>query len=181
MLRERRYSWAPRWHCGGRCKLIMERWFRGIICRQDFKDRRYTWSSPSSLEKRKSLFAGACSGDIIRKVNRNIEYIANLSALRQWYRYVRREFFIREKYGDALYSRSLQGFDEAIAERTSNCRLFAQNMETSIASRHKKIKKIYPDMCRVLKKQFLQDGRKWKHIFLVTMKKKSGWRKEIRS
>jgi UDP-N-acetylglucosamine/UDP-N-acetylgalactosamine diphosphorylase len=129
----------------------------GIICRQDFKTEDILWSSPSSLDKKKEFVAGACSGDIIRKVNRNIEYIANLAALRQWYRYVRREFFIREKYGDALYSGACKVLDEAIAERIKQLRLFAQNMETSIAVGTKKIKKIYPDSVSRTQKQFLQD------------------------
>ena len=129
----------------------------GIICRQDFNTEGILWSSPSSLDKKKEFVAGTCGGDIIRKVKRNIEYIANLSALRQWYRYVRREFFIREKYGDALYSGACKVLDEAIAERIKQLRLFAQNMETSIAVGTKKIKKIYPDSVSRTQKQFLQD------------------------
>ena len=129
----------------------------GIICRQDFNTEGILWSSPSSLDKKKEFVAGTCGGDIIRKVKRNIEYIANLSALRQWYRYVRREFFIREKYGDALYSGACKVLDEAIAERIKQLRLFAQNMETSIVVGTKKIKKIYPDSVSRTQKQFLQD------------------------
>ena len=129
----------------------------GIICRQDFNTEGILWSSPSSLDKKKEFVAGTCGGDIIRKVKRNIEYVANLSALRQWYRYVRREFFIREKYGDALYSGACKVLDEAIAERIKQLRLFAQNMETSIAVGTKKIKKIYPDSVSRTQKQFLQD------------------------
>ena len=71
----------------------------------------------------------ACCGDIIRKVRHNIEYMANLLALRQWYRYVRRQFFTRVKYGDALYSGACKVLDEAITERIKQLRLFAQNMD----------------------------------------------------
>ena len=129
----------------------------GIICRHDFKTEGMLWSSPASLEKKKEFVAGVYSGDIIRKVKHNIEYVANLSALRQWYRYVRREFFIRETYGDALYSGACKVLDEAIAERIKQLRLFAQNMETSIAVGTKKMKKIYPDNVSSSQKQFLQD------------------------
>jgi hypothetical protein len=48
-------------------------------------------SSVSPNRKKKSVSGGY--GDISRKVNHNIDYIANLLALRQWYRFVRREFF----------------------------------------------------------------------------------------
>ena len=129
----------------------------GIICRQDFNTEGILWSSPSSLDKKKEFVAGTCGGDIIRKVKRNIEYIANLSALRQWYRYVRREFFIREKYGDALYSGACKVLDEAIAERIKQLRLFAQNMETSMAVVTKKMKNIYPDIVSRNQKKFLQN------------------------
>jgi UDP-N-acetylglucosamine/UDP-N-acetylgalactosamine diphosphorylase len=129
----------------------------GIICRQDFKTEGMLWSSPALLEKKKGFVAGAYGGDIIRKVQRNIEYVANLSALRQWYRYVRRDFFIRETYGDALYSGSCKVLDEAITERIKQLRLFAQNMETSMEVVTKKMKKIYPDSVSRTQKQFLQD------------------------
>ena len=129
----------------------------GIICRQDFKTEGILWSSPASRETKKAFVAGACGGDIMRKVKRNIEYVANLSALRQWYRYVRRDFFIRETYGDALYSGACKVLDEAITERIKQLRLFAQNMETSMEVVTKKMKKIYPDSVSRTQKQFLQD------------------------
>jgi UDP-N-acetylglucosamine/UDP-N-acetylgalactosamine diphosphorylase len=129
----------------------------GIICRHDFKTEGMLWSSPASLEKKKEFVAGVYGGDIIRKVKHNIEYVANLSALRQWYRYVRRVFFIRETYGDALYSGACKVLDETIAERIKQLRLFAQNMETFIAVGTKKMKKIYPDNVSSSQKQFLQD------------------------
>jgi len=129
----------------------------GIICRQDFKTEGILGSSPSSLEKKKEFVAGAYDGDILRKVKRNIEYVANLSALRQWYRYVRREFFIRETYGDALYSGACKVLDEAVAERIKQLCLFAQNMETSMEVVTKKMKKIYPDRVSRIQKQFLHD------------------------
>jgi len=128
----------------------------GIICRQDLKTEDILWSSRSSLEKKKE-FIGACGGDVIRKVKHNIEYVANLSALKQWYRHVRHEFFIRETYGEALYSGACMVLDEAIAERIKQLRLFAQNMETSMAVVTKKMKNIYPDIVSRNQKKFLQN------------------------
>ncbi|MCX5848842.1 MAG: hypothetical protein NTW65_05290 [Deltaproteobacteria bacterium] len=129
----------------------------GIICRRDFKTEGMLWSSSSLLEKKKTLIAGTYGGDISHKVNNNIAYLANLLALKQWYQYVRREFFIREKYGDALYSGACNVLDEAIAERIKQLRLFAKNMETSLAVVTKKMKKIYPDSVSRTQKQFLQN------------------------
>jgi UDP-N-acetylglucosamine/UDP-N-acetylgalactosamine diphosphorylase len=161
----------------------------GIICRQDFKTEGILWSSPAFLETKKGFVAGAYGGDTIRKVKRNIEYVANLSALRQWYRYVRREFFIRETYGDALYAGVCKILNEAIAERIKQLSLFAQNMETSMEIITKKMKKIYPDSVSHTQKQFLQDwpqmevylsgnneekiGRKKRDSFIKTMQRLS--------
>jgi UDP-N-acetylglucosamine/UDP-N-acetylgalactosamine diphosphorylase len=159
----------------------------GIICRQDCTAEEIL--EPLSIPLRPKKFIAGVYGDIIRKVKRNIEYVANLSSLRQWYRYVRREFFIKETYGDALYSGACKVLDEAIAERIKQLRLFAQNMETSIAVGTKKLKKIYPDSVSRTQKQFLQDwpqmeaylsgnneekiGRKKRDSFVKTMQRLS--------
>jgi hypothetical protein len=70
---------------------------------------------------------------------------------------VRHEFFIRETYGEALYSGACMVLDEAIAERIKQLRLFAQNMETSMAVVTKKMKNIYPDIVSRNQKKFLQN------------------------
>jgi hypothetical protein len=149
----------------------------GIICRQDFKTEGILWSSSSSLEKKKEFVAGAYGSDIIRKVKRNIEYVANLSALRQWYHYVRREFFIRETYGDALYSGACNVLDEAITERIKQLRLFAKNMEMSMEVVTKKMKNIYPDSVSRAQKQFLQDWPKMEAYLSGNNEEKIGRKK----
>ncbi len=149
----------------------------GIICRQDFKTEGILWSSPAFLEKKKGFVAGAYGGDIIRKVKRNIEYIASLSALKQWYRYVRREFFIRETYGDAIYSGACKILNEAISERIKQLSLFAQNMETSMEIVTKKMKKIYPDSVSHTQKQFLQDWPQMKAYLSGNNEEKIGRKK----
>jgi UDP-N-acetylglucosamine/UDP-N-acetylgalactosamine diphosphorylase len=149
----------------------------GIICRQDFKTEGILWSSQSSLEKKKEFVAGAYDGDIIRKIKRNIEYVANLSALRQWYRHVRREFFIRETHGDALYSGAYKVLDDAITERIKQLRLFLQNMETSMEVVTKKMKKIYPDSVSSTQRQFLQDWPKMEAYLSGNNEEKIGRKK----
>jgi len=63
----------------------------GVICRHDCLKRR-TFPTNSFFLKHSQPVAGA-QGDISRKVQRNIEYIANLIALQQWYSHVRQNFF----------------------------------------------------------------------------------------
>jgi hypothetical protein len=112
----------------------------GVICRKDCEDEGMLWSPDASPEKSKEFIADVY-GDISRKVNNNIGYVANLLALRQWYNYVRREFFIQEKYGNDLYLGACNVLTDAVAERIKQLNLFAQNMENSIAAGSKKIKK----------------------------------------
>jgi len=132
----------------------------GVICRRDFKAGGMLWSSPSSPEKGKEFVAGVY-GDISRKVNYNIVYVANLLALRQWYRYVRREFFIKGKYGNDLYCGAYNVLNEAVAERIKQLSLFTQNVENSVAAGSKKMKSGLSDSARRTSKQFLQN---WSHM-----------------
>ena len=128
----------------------------GIICRQDFKTEGIHWTSLTSLEKKKES-AGVYGGDVIRKVKHNVEYVANLSALRQWYHHVRREFLIKETYGEFLHAGACRVLDEAILERIKQLHLFAQSIETSMNVITKKMEKIYPVSLSYAQKQFLQD------------------------
>jgi UDP-N-acetylglucosamine/UDP-N-acetylgalactosamine diphosphorylase len=128
----------------------------GVICRQDVKDEGMLWSASASPERKKEVIAGVY-GDISRKVNYNIVYVANLLALRQWYSYVRREFFIKEKYGNDLYSGACNVLTEAVAERIKQMRLFAQNLDNSVAVGSKKMKQGAADSAKRTQKLFLQN------------------------
>ena len=128
----------------------------GIICRKDSKDEGMLWSSSASPERKKEVITGV-SGDISRKVNYNIVYMANLLALRQWYSYVRREFFIQEKYGDDLYCGARNVLTEAVAERIKQMNVFAQNLDNSVADGSKKMKQGISDSAKYGQKLFLQN------------------------
>jgi hypothetical protein len=128
----------------------------GVICRQDFKTDGILWSSPTSPEKGK-MFATGVYGDINRKVNSNIVYVANLLALRQWYIHVRREFFTRQKYGNDLYLGACNVLTEAVAERIKQMSLFAQSIENSSADGTKKMKQGVSDIVKHAQKLFLQN------------------------
>jgi hypothetical protein len=127
----------------------------GVICRRDCITAGMIWS-PSVLSFEPKKFVPVIYGDISRKVNHNIGYIANLLALRQWYRFVRREFFIRFKYGEALYAGALDVLDEAIVERIRQLRLFTQNLEKTILPAEK-IKKNLSGIVLRKQKQFIRD------------------------
>jgi hypothetical protein len=103
----------------------------GVICRPNSHGDVVFWSSPAAVEKKKKITIGTY-GDIHRKVENNITYITNLLALQQWYKYVRREFFIKEKYGDELYAGACNVLAEAVAERTKQMNVFAERLKDSV-------------------------------------------------
>jgi hypothetical protein len=146
----------------------------GIICRQDCTAGKMPVPLRVSSFRPKK-FVTAVYGDIDRKVGHNIEYVANLLALRQWYRYVRRDFFARIKYGDALYSGACDILDGAIIERLKQLRQFAWNLDNSIGTQTLKNK--YPDKVLRAQKQFLQDWPKMEAYLSGNNEEKAGLKK----
>jgi UDP-N-acetylglucosamine/UDP-N-acetylgalactosamine diphosphorylase len=146
----------------------------GIICRQDCTAGKMPVPLPVSSFRPK-IFVTGVYGDINRKVRHNIEYVANLLALRQWYRYVRRDFFTGMKYGDALYFAACDILDGAITERLKQLRQFAQNLNNSIVTGTLKNK--YPDKVLRTQKQFLQDWPKMEAYLSGNNEEKAGLKK----
>ena len=102
----------------------------GVICRKDCAtEGKLVFASPRRAAARK-FYPGIYS-DVSRKVAANIAYIGNLLALRQWYRDVRREFFVRDKYDEFLYAGAQRVLDDAVTERIRQMKIFAQNVEKS--------------------------------------------------
>ncbi len=146
----------------------------GIICRQDCKaGEKLTLLSVSNIQHKKIV--PGVYGDIGRKVRNNIEYLANLLALRQWYRHVRRDFFTKEKYGDVLYSGACDLLDGAIAERLKQLRLFAQNLDNSMATETSR--KYHTDKVRRTQKQFSHNWPKMEAYLSGGNEEKTGLKK----
>jgi UDP-N-acetylglucosamine/UDP-N-acetylgalactosamine diphosphorylase len=146
----------------------------GIICRQDcIAGGKLAPLSVSNFRPEK--LAAGVYGDINRKVRRNIEYVANLLALRQWYRYVRRDFFTGEKYGDALYSGACDILDGAIAERLKQLRLFAQKLAESAGT--ETTKKYHTDKVRHTQKQFSNNWPQMEDYLSCSNEEKTGMKK----
>ncbi|MGD0022035.1 MAG: UDP-N-acetylglucosamine pyrophosphorylase, partial [Smithellaceae bacterium] len=128
----------------------------GVICRRDCMAEGMLWSSSASPNRKKESVSGAY-GDISRKVNYNIDYIANLLALRQWYKYVRKKFFIKGKYGEDLYAGACKVLNEAVAERIKQVSVFAKNLENSAAIGSKKTNSDTSANVKRTQKLFLQN------------------------
>ncbi len=67
-----------------------------------------------------------------RKVRNNVAYIANLIALKAWYRLVRSQFFGADVQGQAMFKGALEKLDMAIDERIKRLGALAMKMKESI-------------------------------------------------
>ncbi|MEA3471697.1 MAG: UDP-N-acetylglucosamine pyrophosphorylase, partial [Thermodesulfobacteriota bacterium] len=72
-------------------------------------------------------------GDIRRKVNNNIFYLANLLALKEWYLHVRKPFFELQELGTELYEGAREKLEMAIEERLKRFKTLSEKMEHSIS------------------------------------------------
>jgi bifunctional UDP-N-acetylglucosamine pyrophosphorylase/glucosamine-1-phosphate N-acetyltransferase len=81
---------------------------------------------------REKIFHLGLYEDIRRKVYNNINYIANILALRQWYMYVRSLFCERHEFGQQLHEGAMEVLRLAIDERLTRFRALAQQMERSV-------------------------------------------------
>lgn len=63
-----------------------------------------------------------------RMVAKNLRYLANLDALEQWYRHVRRPFFAAQPLGEAVFEGALEMIASARAERTTRLRKLAAKL-----------------------------------------------------
>jgi UDP-N-acetylglucosamine/UDP-N-acetylgalactosamine diphosphorylase len=96
----------------------------GVVLRGDLGDSRLVSSQPEGKEL--TFFPGVY-GEIKRRVANNVNYIANLVALRQWYAHVR-TLFLDEK----LLHGALNALDTALDERIARLRALATKMPESV-------------------------------------------------
>ncbi len=69
---------------------------------------------------------------LFRMLEKNLQYLANLAALDQWYRHVRRDFFHGEELGYLIYNGVLENLSLAKKERIKRLRAVAEKMPESI-------------------------------------------------
>jgi bifunctional UDP-N-acetylglucosamine pyrophosphorylase/glucosamine-1-phosphate N-acetyltransferase len=90
-------------------KLIIAKSFRGALI--DFLPKSYK--------------------SISRMASHNIHYLANLSALEQWYVHVRRQFVNRQEFGELIYAGALDKLVLAKKERIKRLREWVENMNVT--------------------------------------------------
>ena len=113
------------------------------------------------VKKADSLFYPGLYWNIARRTLNNINYIANLIALRQWYLDVRFQFFQDDFMCQELYGGALEKLDMAINERIKWLKILAHKMPQS-AELYQKIEKGEDAQKLVNQKKELFD--KWQEI-----------------
>ncbi len=89
--------------------------------------------------------------DLPRTVFNNLLYLANLTALEEWYIHVRRSFFARQEFGDLLYHGALRKLAMAKEERIKRLKDMAQKALVSA-------KKDRPDGTAAVQKREFHDA-----------------------
>lgn len=101
----------------------------GTVLRKDLGDGVLVSGSDGAAVSKP--FREGFYGNPQRTISNNIEYIANLIALREWYRRARRPFFDASEFGPALYEGALETLDLALDERIQRFGQLAAKMGPS--------------------------------------------------
>ncbi|HRS97028.1 MAG TPA: UDP-N-acetylglucosamine pyrophosphorylase [Smithella sp.] len=105
----------------------------GVICRVDYPGGKTAMRLFSGEKKQKTAVQRKA---ISRKVQRNIEYIASVIALKQWYLHARRLFFSGVQ--EALHAGAVGVLNDAIAERVTQLDVLREKISESLAEGEKK-------------------------------------------
>jgi UDP-N-acetylglucosamine/UDP-N-acetylgalactosamine diphosphorylase len=101
----------------------------GTILRQDCEEGGKIISSGVMAYEKD--FVPGCYGNVSRRVLNNIIFMANILALREWYRHVRQPVFRVRHMGD-LWTGAMDTIDCILHERINRFRAFAQKMDYSV-------------------------------------------------
>ncbi|MBN2840611.1 MAG: UDP-N-acetylglucosamine pyrophosphorylase [Coriobacteriia bacterium] len=102
----------------------------GSILRHDVveEDQLVFASPPQSFTQERTPHAYR---NLARVVRNNVVYLANLVALEQWYRYVRKPFFAAQGFGDLVYAGALETLASARDERAKRLIAMASKVPRS--------------------------------------------------
>jgi bifunctional UDP-N-acetylglucosamine pyrophosphorylase/glucosamine-1-phosphate N-acetyltransferase len=103
----------------------------GTIYRKDFPQGNRLLFSQASIKKQRPHYPLLYPG-IKRIIKNNINYIANIIALRRWYLDVRSSFFGSTTFEKALYNGALEKLDMVISERIRRLGQVAEKTQQSI-------------------------------------------------
>lgn len=144
----------------------------GTIYRKDFIKGDGLLFAGSNVKKQQTLYFGLYPG-IKRIITNNINYIANIIALRRWYIDVRSLFFLRNPIEKALYQGALEKIEMLISERIKRLKEVADKMPRSIELYKKMMEKHALQRQQDLRREIFEQ---WSNIegFLTDSFKKEG-------
>ena len=144
----------------------------GTIYRKDFTKGNGLLFAGSVANRQQPVYFGLYPG-IKRIITNNINYIANIIALRRWYIDVRSRFFVSNPLEKALYQGALEKVEMIISERIKRLKQVAERMPQSIELYTKIMKEHGLQRQQDLKREFFEQ---WPHIevFLTESYKKEG-------
>ncbi len=102
----------------------------GCILRDDIlEEGRLVMVGPHREAKRR--YVPRTYGNLARVMRNNVVYLANLVALEEWYRAVRRPFFARQERGELVFEGALATLAGAKEERLKRLKAMAAKVPTS--------------------------------------------------
>lgn len=122
----------------------------GVIVRHDILDREHVVIPPAPSATSRSFMPGAYRA-IQRIVHNNLAFIGNVLALREWYRYARRETLDADMFAGFCWQGALQRIEDAFEERVRRMRELAERMPRSLEIARRDPRFALPD--RILAQQ----------------------------
>jgi bifunctional UDP-N-acetylglucosamine pyrophosphorylase/glucosamine-1-phosphate N-acetyltransferase len=136
----------------------------GTIYRKDFPQGNGILFSQASIKKHQPHYPLLYPG-INRLLKNNINYIANIIALRRWYLDVRSSFFTSATCEQALYHGALEKLDMGISERIQRLGRVAEKMPQSIEVYQRVMQDKASQKTIQLKKEFFEQWASLKGFF----------------
>jgi len=144
----------------------------GTIYRKDFLKGNGLLFSGSNVKKKQPIYPGLYPG-IKRIIANNINYIANIIALKRWYINVRSLFFGTNSMEKALYGGAMEKIEMVVTERIKRLKEVVHKMPQSIELYNKVMKEHALQRQQQLRREFFEQ---WPRIeeFLKDCLKKEG-------
>lgn len=148
----------------------------GSIYRKDFIKGDRLLFAGSNVTKQQPLYFGLYPG-IKRIITNNINYIANIIALRRWYIDVRSLFFTRYPLEKALYQGALEKIEMVISERIKRLKEVADKMPRSIDLYEKMMERPNLQRQKYLKRELFEQWPMIEGLLLESFKKEGNGEK----
>ncbi|MCD6137228.1 MAG: UDP-N-acetylglucosamine pyrophosphorylase [Deltaproteobacteria bacterium] len=132
----------------------------GVVHRKDAFGKGKLLLGHAPVTRATMYYPGMYRNVKYRVIN-NINYIANLMALKQWYIGVRNQFFKTDSMGEMLYAGVLEKLEMALNERIKRFKTLAEKMPES-AAEYRKVMKTKADDTILRQKQELFD--RWQDL-----------------